>query len=132
MNKAVDIDAVQEDVFEQLERCRVWIENALQYAGGTHDFFDIVRGVMSGHMQLWAGPDGCAVTEITVYPKRKILHVFLAGGKMDQILDFEESAIAFAKLNGCTALSLAGRKGWARVHKDRGWKEAHVVMTKEL
>lgn len=132
MNKAVDIDVVQEDVFEQLDRCRGWIESALAYSGGTHDFFDIVRGVMSGHMQLWAGPDGCAVTEITVYPKRKILHVFLAGGKMDQILDFEESAIAFAKLNGCTALSLAGRKGWARVHKDRGWKEAHVVMTKEL
>ena len=132
MNKAVDIDVVQEDVFEQLERCRGWIESALAYSGGTHDFFDIVRGVMSGHMQLWAGEEGCAVTEITVYPKRKILHVFLAGGKMQQILDFEESAEQFAKLNGCNALSLAGRKGWLKVHKDRGWKEAHVTMIKEF
>ena len=129
---ASDIDVVQEDVFEQLERCRVWIENALAYSGGTHDFFDIVRGVMSGHMQLWAGDNGCAVTEITVYPKRSILHVFLAGGNMQQILDFEASAIEFAKLNGCNALSLAGRKGWAKVHKDRGWKETHVTMIKEF
>jgi len=129
---ASNIDVVQEDVFEQLERCRGWIESALAYSGGTHDFFDIVRGVMSGHMQLWAGDNGCAVTEITVYPKRRILHVFLAGGNMQQILDFEASAIEFAKLNGCNALSLAGRKGWAKVHKDRGWKETHVTMIKEF
>jgi len=89
---ASNIDVVQEDVFEQLERCRGWIESALAYSGGTHDFFDIVRGVMSGYMQLWTGENGCAVTEITVYPKRKILHVFLAGGKMEQVLDFEASA----------------------------------------
>ena len=132
MNKAVDIDVVQEDVFEQLERCRGWIESALAYSGGTHDFFDIVRGVMSGHMQLWSGEHGCAVTEITVYPKRKILHVFLAGGKMDQILDFEESAEQFAKMNDCTAMTLAGRKGWSRVHRDRGWKDHHVTMIKEF
>jgi len=130
MNQAVDLPT--RDIFQELMRCRQWIENALVYSGGTHDFADIVRGVMSGHMQLWQGESGCAVTEITVYPKRKILHVFLAGGDMEQILDFEESAITFAKLNGCDALSLAGRKGWARVHKDRGWKEAHVTMIKEF
>ena len=132
MNQAVDIDVVQEDVFDQLERCRGWIESALAYSGGTHDFFDVVRGVMSGHMQLWAGEEGCAVTEISVYPKKKILNVFLAGGKMDQILDFEESAIAFAKLNGCSALTLSGRKGWSRVHRDRGWKDHHLMMIREF
>jgi hypothetical protein len=130
MNQAVDLPT--RDIFQELMRCRQWIENALAYSGGTHDFADIVRGVMSGHMQLWQGESGCAVTEITVYPKRKILHVFLAGGDMEQILDFEESAETFAKLNGCDALSLAGRKGWLRVHKDRGWKEAHVTMIKEF
>ena len=34
---ASNIDVVQEDVFEQLERCRGWIESALAYSGGTHD-----------------------------------------------------------------------------------------------
>lgn len=119
-------------ILEELLRCRTWIEAALEYSGGTHDFKDICDGVVSGHMQLWAGERGCAVTEIVVYPKKKVLHIFLAGGEMNQILDFEESAIQFAKNNGCTALTLAGRKGWSRVHKDRGWKDAHVVMTKEF
>ena len=117
---------------EELMRCRKWIESALEYSGGTHDFKDVCDGVLSGHMQLWAGDEGCAVTEITVYPKRKVLHVFLAGGKMDQILDFEESAANFAKLNGCDGMTLAGRKGWARVHRDRGWKEQFVTLSREI
>jgi hypothetical protein len=122
----------QSKIAEELVRCRFWIESALAYSGGTHEYKDIVDGVLSGHMQLWSGDSGCAVTEITVYPSRKILHVFLAGGDMDQILDFEESAIKFAKMNGCDAMTLAGRKGWARVHRDRGWKEQFVTLMKEF
>jgi hypothetical protein len=136
MSNLAEVEQIHEveprDLFEELERCRGWIESALAYSGNTHDFLHIVQGVISGHMQLWAGEEGCAVTEINVYPKRKILHVFLAGGKMEQILDFEKSAIQFAKLNGCSALSLAGRKGWAKVHKNRGWKEHHVTLIKEF
>lgn len=119
-------------VIMELERCQEWIESALAYSGGTHEFKDIVDGVLSGKMQLWAGDEGCAVTEIVVYPKRKVLNVFLAAGKMDQVLDFEDSAIEFAKANGCNAMSLAGRKGWARVHRDRGWKEQFVTLIKEI
>jgi len=130
MNKKVDLPTT--DIFQELMRCRNWIENALAYSGGTHEFVDIVQGVLSGHMQLWHGESGCAVTEITVYPRKKFLHVFLAGGDMDQILDFEESAETFAKLNNCDGLTLAGRKGWARVHRDRGWKEQFVTLSKEL
>jgi len=119
-------------ILEELVRCRKWVEAALEYSGGTHDFKDICDGVLSGKMQLWAGDEGCAVTEIVVYPKRKVLHVFLAGGKMEQILDFEESAAEFAKLNGCNGMTLAGRKGWARVHRNRGWKEQFVTLSKEI
>lgn len=126
----------QQDLLEKLEkelvRCRFWIESALAYSGGTHSYEDICAGIMSGHMQLWSGESGCAVTEITVYPKRKFLHVFLAGGDMDQILDFEKSAEIFAKECGCDGMTLAGRKGWARVHRDRGWEEQFVTLKKEF
>ena len=131
MNKKVEV-ATKPDLFQELTRCRFWIESALAYSGGTHDFADIVRGVLSGHMQLWQGESGCAVTEITVYPKKKFLHVFLAGGDMDQILDFEKSAEIFAKECGCDGMTLAGRKGWSRVHRDRGWKEQFVTLSKEF
>ena len=117
---------------EELMRCRPWIEAALGYSGGTHDFRDVVDGVLSGKLQLWAGEKGCAVTEIIVYPKRKVLHTFLAGGEMDQILDFQESAAEFGRMNGCTKMTIAGRKGWTRVLKAHDWEETFVVMGKEI
>jgi hypothetical protein len=102
------------------------------YSGGTHEFIDIVNGVLSGTMQLWAGERGCAVTEITVYPRKKILHVFLAGGDMEQILDFQESAAEFARINKCDSMTIAGRRGWTRVLDKHDWEESFCVMSKEL
>ena len=67
-------------ITEDLMRGKAWIESALKKGGNTHDFKDIVDGVMSGDFQLWMGSNGCAVTEIVVYPNKKVLHVFLAGG----------------------------------------------------
>jgi len=119
-------------ILQELFRCRNWIESALAYSGGTHEYKDIVDGVLSGHMQLWTGESGCAVTEIMVYPKRKILHVFLAAGDMEQILDFEESAIEFGKMNGCDGMSIAGRPGWQKILKKRGWNVAFVNLAKEI
>ena len=130
------MSAVEKDVLppiiDELRRCRNWIEDALAYSGGTHDFEDIVRGVLSGHMQLWAGDSGCAVTEISVYPKKKVLHVFLAAGDMEQILDFEESAAEFARQNGCANMTLAGRSGWRRVLGKRNWREQFAVLERDI
>jgi hypothetical protein len=122
------------DIMAELMRCRQWIENALEYSGLTesHTFADIVRGVLNGEFYFWHGENGCAVTEFTVYPTKKVLHVFLAGGDMQQILDFEESAAVFGKACGCTEMTLAGRKGWRKVLGDRGWHEIHTVMGREI
>jgi len=50
-------------LFDQLSRCRPWIEAALEYSGGTHTFDDIAAGVLAGRFRLWERPNGCAVTE---------------------------------------------------------------------
>jgi len=119
-------------IMDQLVFCRNWIESALQYSGGTHSFQDIVDGVLSGHMQLWVGESGCAVTEIDIFPKKKTLHVFLAAGDMDQIIDFQDSAVEFAKLNGCDSMTIAGRSGWKRVLDKHDWHEQFVVLEREI
>ena len=36
---------------EELARCKPWIEAALSYSGGTHDFDDIVAGLQKGTLQ---------------------------------------------------------------------------------
>ena len=116
----------------ELERCREWIEAALAYSGGTHDFEDVCQAIVEGKMQLWAGDKACAVTEIIVYPSKKVLHVILAGGDMDQILDMQESAEAWGKAQGCSSMTIAGRQGWKRVLADYGYEQMFVTLGKEI
>ena len=58
----------------ELERCRGWIDAALEYGGGTHIYEDIVEAIVEGRMQLWPAKDSCLITEIIVYPRKKVLH----------------------------------------------------------
>ena len=119
-------------IADELIRCRKWIEMALDKGGNTHEFRDICEGVLSGHMQLWAGEKGCAVTEIVVYPNKKVFHVFLAGGKMQQITDMHDDAVKWAKEQGCEGMTLSGRKGWQKILGERGWKPHQLVLAKEF
>ena len=124
------------NIQEQLMRGKDWIESALKKGGETHDFKDIVDGVLSGHMQLWMGTNGCAVTEIIVYPNKKVLHVFLAGGDkgygIKQITDMHDDAMAWSKQQGCDGMTVAGRKGWKKVLQSRGWSEQFTTLLKEF
>ena len=117
---------------QEIERCLPWIADALEYSGGTHTPVDVAESILRGTMQLWPGPEACAVTEIVVYPRRKVLHVFLAGGNMDKIVDMQKSAEEWGKTQGCTAMTIAGRKGWSRVLADNGYREQFVTLAKEL
>ena len=119
-------------ITEELFRCKTWIERALAKGGNTHSFKDIVDGVLSGHMQLWAGEKGCAVTEIVVYPNKKVLHVFLAGGKLQQIEDMHDDAVKWGKAQGCEGMTLSGRKGWTKILDKKGWQPHQIVLAKEF
>ena len=123
-------------IADELMRGKDWIESALKKGGETHDFKDIVDGVLSGHMQLWMGENGCAVTEVIVYPNKKVLHVFLAGGDkgygIKQITDMHDDAMAWGILQGCDGMTVAGRKGWKKVLQSRGWSEQFTTLLKEF
>ena len=59
-------------------------------------------------------PLGCIVTEIVVYPRKKYLNVFLAGGELDQILDMDADVKAWSIEQGCDAAMMSGRIGWKK------------------
>ena len=108
------------------------IEAALAYSGGTHSFDDVKAAIIAGKMQLWAGKDGCAVTEIIQYPAKRVLHVFLASGTMEQILDMSDSAMAWGRAQGCTSMTLSGRKGWERALAPHGFKPVLVTLERAI
>jgi len=121
---------------EELLRCQKWIQAALNKGGDTHDFKDVVDGVLSGNMQLWLGANGCAITEIVVYPNKKVLHVFLAGGDqgqgIEQITDMHDDAIAWGKAQGCNGMTVTGRRGWKKILQPKGWTEQFTTLLKEF
>ena len=126
------MNTAKQTAAEVMAPYRFLIESALEYAGGTHDYSDIVHGVENMAMFFWPAEKSCLVTEIVQYPKKRALHVFLAAGDLTEIKDMELSLQEFAKSLKCDAISLTGRNGWKRALNSMGYTPAHITMVKEL
>jgi len=60
--------------------------NALEYSDGTHSLEDVAMALDKDEMQFWPGNNTAIVTEIVNYPRKKIIHVFLAAGDMNEVI----------------------------------------------
>lgn len=117
----------------KFKECETYILDALQYSGGTHDLQDVADQIHNGQLQLWPARKTALVTQLITYPKKKSIHIFLAGGNLDEIVNMEDSVFSWAKEQGCDMLTFTGRLGWGRSKlKDRGYRVEHVMMVKEL
>lgn len=117
---------------EELVRCRIWIQDALAYSGNTHNFDDICLGVLNNHYHLWPLENSCAVTEFVMYPRQKHFHVFLAGGRLNEILELDTPFAEFAKANNCSAMTIAGRPGWEKALNKLNWEYQFTTLKKEI
>lgn len=115
-----------------LTQYRPQIEAALVYGGGTHLFVDVAQMVFDGRAQAWVNGGSIAVTEIVVYPRKKVLHCFLAGGKSREIIEMMPSAAKWGAMHGCTSFTIAGRRGWQRVLAKHGWRPTMQVMAAQI
>lgn len=116
-----------------VETARPYIEAALEYAGGTHTFADIERGLAADEFQLWCGPHSAIITEIHEYPQKRAINFFLAGGKADEMEKMEPLILEWARSKGCTLATFTGRRGWERISFIRnGWDSSLVVFEKSL
>lgn len=118
---------------EKFKECEKFIADALEYCNGTHDLQDVADQIARGELQLWPANETALVSQIITYPKRKAIHIFLAGGNIDELINMEESVFTWAKMQGCDMLTFSGRLGWSRSKlKNRGYKADHMMLVKEL
>lgn len=118
---------------EKFKECEKYISDALKYCNGTHDLQDVADQIHRGELQLWPANETALVSQIITYPKRKAIHIFLAGGNIDELINMEQSVFTWAKMQGCDLLTFSGRLGWSRSKlKQRGYKVDHMMMVKEL
>lgn len=115
-----------------IDENRKYIEDALAHSGGTHDFDSVKAAIIEGKMQLWPASKSAAVTEVVEYAKKKVIHVFLAGGDLDEIAAGINSVAAWGKAMGCDSMTISGRRGWERVLDTHGFKPVAVVMERDL
>ncbi len=118
---------------EHLHRLRHHVVAALEYSGGTHNFDDIAEMVEKSRLQVWPASNSVVLTEIVVYPRLKNLHYFLAGGDLGELSRMRPMIESWGKSLGCSRVTLAGRKGWAKTFlKDEGYRPQWSVLAKEI
>jgi hypothetical protein len=111
---------------------REMLERALEFAGGTHLFEDIVQAVDEGRMHFWPAEKSCVVTEVVCYPRARAIHIFLAAGDLMEIKDMDETFQEFGRALDAKFITLSGRKGWVKALDDLGYSVSHVSLYKEI
>lgn len=118
---------------EEWERCKHWIAAALEYGGGTHDIDDVRAMCERGEARFWPGRNAAAVVEVITYPRKTVLHLWLNGGDMAELLDEMLPKVeAWGAECGCDMAMTTGRPGWDRAMKPYGYAPVAHICTKEL
>lgn len=117
------------------ERLAPYLGEALAYTGGSHTLQDVRRRVSDGSFQLWPAASSVIITELFVAPTgQKYVNFFLAGGNLRELKLMHPIVCQWARTQGCTKATFAGRKGWERTFltKEEGWKPQLVLYDKDL
>ena len=123
------LDPLDISFSDDVNRCKKWVVDALDYAHNSHSFEQVIDIVKRGDAQFWAFSDGAIVTEIIEYPQRRTLRFWLAGGNLKTLLDVEPKIRKWSILYRCEAVEIIGRKGWEKVLK--GYEPTAIVLVKE-
>lgn len=118
------------DLAVAIERAQPWLEAALAHGQDTHGWDDVLMAVATGKAQFWPGETAAIVTEILDHPRCRALHIWLAGGNMDELLQMLPDIERWATEQGCKSVTITGRRGWQRVLQD--YQTGNVELFKEL
>lgn len=126
-----EIDAVWPEV-------RPWIERACATNRGKYDAEDIRTGLLAGEDQLWIWKTTTAfavgITRLANYPRQRVCTLRIVTGTNAAEWQYEaiETIERWAKANGCHAMELQARPGWARRLRSRGFEMTHLYLEKPL
>jgi hypothetical protein len=120
---------VIEQLLQHWERLKHVLQPALSREGDLFSLDDVWQAVQNEQAQFWPGRNSAVVTEIKVYPRSKVLHVWLAAGDLDEIRGMVHMIKHFGRSVGCERIALQGRPGWSRVF---GIKPTSVTLQEKL
>ena len=117
---------------QELERCKKYLLPVFDKFE-TYNWEDVVENVRQARWYLLALPNSALLIEFLEYPRKRILYVLAAGGKLEEIIKAESDVISIAKSKECNSIEIRGRLGFEKVtSKIKGWKKQYTVISKEL
>ena len=84
----------------ELERCKKFLLPVFDKFH-TYNWEDVVENVRKGRWFLLALPNSAMLIEFLQYPRKRILYVLAAGGKLEEIIKAESDVISIAKSKEC-------------------------------
>lgn len=139
MEKIVVTDVEPEDVEILWAKVKGHLQKAVERNQGEFNLDDIYTGLIINDMRLWIVYNeegellGSAVCEIQNYPQKKVCLIRLLGGDefvawIHTIKAIEEWAVE----NGADSIVAYSRKGFVKLMKPYGYKEAYTVISRNL
>lgn len=117
---------------KELKRCKKYLLPVFKKFD-TYNWEDVVENVRKGRWYLLTLPNSAMLIEFLEYPRKRVLYILAAGGKLDEILKTESDVISIAKAKGCSSIEVRGRLGFEKVAKKYdGWNKKYTVINKEL
>jgi hypothetical protein len=136
-----DTEAIQCICIDPDYVSRVWplvshLIRAAMRKGRISEFADVETAVLAGAQLLWVAADrqaiwATAVTQLSHANGEKFCTIVACGGReRARWLPLKAELEAFAKAEGCTAIRIHGRRGWAREFPD--YRLTRILLEKEL
>lgn len=98
------------------------LERCLAVQGGLYSLADILERIADGRMQSWVENNSWAITQISIYPAKRLLEIVAAIGDLKDCRILHGRVLAFAKAMDVDLVAAYGRRGWARDAERHGWK----------
>tara|TARA_R100001129_G_C5305955_1_gene243787 strand:+ start:141 stop:671 length:531 start_codon:yes stop_codon:yes gene_type:complete len=131
----------QEYITEIYPKIDSYIDRLVPTSHGRYEKIDLVNDILMGKATLWVVLDdeddnkiyGIIFTEISHYPRKKMLSItFASGDNLDSWIDESLEVLEnWAVDNNCTDMEITGRRGWVRKLNLHDWKEEFVIVKKE-
>lgn len=111
---------------------RARFQKALDLGSNVYELEDIAAAVKSGAMQTFSNEDAFVVTQIGVFPRKKVLNILLLAGELDAVLALQPEIEAFGRQHGCELMTAMGRPGWQKILPKLGWRHTASLFTWDL
>ena len=119
------------------------LSKAIKRTIGEINLEDVKDWLKEERQQLWVIVDdqdkeiiGALTSQIDIYPNQKHLHLHLCGAKPNTMYKWigvwEKPVKEFCKENNISYIETAGRDGWTKILKNKGYSKYYTVLVKEI